>query len=295
MVAVAVVTLVAAGCADRRGGRPERGFEGAALLFRDQVYAREHARQRLDLYLPRDLPYQPSLLVFVHGGGWMDGRKEEAQLAIAPYLAAGWAVANVEYRTGRDAPAPAAVEDVTCAITWIAANAARFGVSAERLVLAGESAGAHLVLQAAFAEPTLPRSGSCSGPLPTILGVIDWAGPTDVNDLLRGAHRRGWATGWIGDAPGAEARARAASPLAHIRGGLPPVLIVHGDSDRTVPYEHSVRLCAALETAGVACELVVLRGADHGPLRPEDSAVAWAAVLRFLGARATDRLSAPQR
>jgi dipeptidyl aminopeptidase/acylaminoacyl peptidase len=150
------------------------------------------------------------------------------------------------------------------------------------------------VLQAAFAGSATVRGGSCPGALPTIHGVIDWAGPTDVNDLLRGANRRGWATGWIGDAPDAEARARAASPLSHVRGGLPPVLIVHGDSDRTVPFAHSVRLCAALDTAGVACELVVLHGADHGPFRPGDAAVAWAAVLKFLGARAAEPVPSPR-
>ncbi|MHB8839213.1 MAG: alpha/beta hydrolase fold domain-containing protein, partial [Gemmatimonadaceae bacterium] len=200
--------------------------------------------------------------------------------------AAGWAVANVEYRRGREAAAPAAAADVRCAIKWVVRHAADFGVDATRLVLAGESAGAHLVMLAAFADSTAGLDAACEGPMPPVAGIVNWMGITDVNDLLSGANARGWATGWIGHAVGAAERARRLSPLRWIRPGLPPVITVHGDRDATVPVDHARRLHAALDSARVANELVILPGADHGPLTPEATALARGAIMRFLAARA---------
>jgi acetyl esterase/lipase len=208
--------------------------------------------------------------------------KDDVALSLAPFLAAGWAVANVDYRLGFEATAPAAAHDVRCAVKFAAREAARHGADASRLVLVGESAGAHLVLLAAFADSAAGLDASCPEPMPRVAGVIDWAGPTDVVDLLAGENQRGWATGWIGSAPGAEARADTMSPLRWVRPGLPRVLIIHGDADQTVPYSHSARLARALDAAGVPNVLLTLDGEDHGPYAPAHAARAWATAMGWL-------------
>ena len=66
---------------------------------------------KLDLYVPRGATGPTPVLMYIHGGGWVGGTKESSVLRILPYLEMGWAVANVEYRLGAVARAPAAVED----------------------------------------------------------------------------------------------------------------------------------------------------------------------------------------
>jgi acetyl esterase/lipase len=274
----ALAIVVACGSAPR----DDDAFGGRVTAIRDLRYLGASPNQRVDLLVPRDLAQRPPLVVYVHGGGWMTNRKEEATLALAPYLSAGWAVANVEYRRGFEATAPAAAADVRCAIKWVARRARAYGIDASRLVLAGESAGAHLVMLAAFADSTSGFDDDCPGAMPRIAGVINWAGISDVSDVLAGENARGWAMGWVGFFPGAESRAQVASPIHWVRPGLPAVFTVHGDRDATVPFAQSERLHAALDSAHVTNELLVLRGADHGGISASDAAAAWGGILRFL-------------
>src|SRR5713226_9103806 len=83
---------------------------------------------KLDLYLRRDVTGPNATLIYIHGGGWVGGSKEGAALTFVPYLEMGWNVVNVEYRLGRVALAPAAVEDCLCALRWIAAHAKDYDI-----------------------------------------------------------------------------------------------------------------------------------------------------------------------
>ena len=252
------------------------------MVHRDLAYGSASASQTLDLHVPPDLP-SPPLVVFVHGGASLT--RHDVELTIAPFVTAGWAVANVEYRRTPEARAPAAAADVRCAIKWIVRRAPELGVDASRIVLAGHSAGAHLALLAAFADTSAGLDAGCPGAMPAIAGVIDWAGITDVEDLYAGPNVRGWARDWIGELPDGAEIARRLSPLTWVHPGLPAVLIVHGDRDAIVPIAHALRLHASLDRAGVPNELVVLPGAGHAPLSPRDAATSWASIMRFLGDR----------
>lgn len=277
-----VPALLAGAAACTRQPDEVATFNGAVRVWRDYRYLSFSPNQRLDFHVPVNQPARPPLVVHVHGGGWMTQQKEGAELAVAPYLAAGWAVANVEYRNGFEASAPAAGADVRCAIKWAARHADDVGVDASRLVLVGGSAGAHLVMLAAFADSTAGLDAPCPGAMPRVALVINWMGIADVNDLIQGPNERGWATGWVGQMPGAAERARQASPLRWVRAGLPAVLTLHGDQDATVPFAHAQRLHAALDSAGVPNELVVLAGADHGNFSIPHAGTAWSAVMRRL-------------
>lgn len=85
---------------------------------------------KLDLYVPRDAAGPTPVLMYIHGGGWVGGTKESNVLRILPYLEMGWAVANVEYRLGAVARAPAAVEDGLCALRWVIQNAEQYNLDA---------------------------------------------------------------------------------------------------------------------------------------------------------------------
>jgi len=238
---------------------------------------------KLDLYERRDTQDAHPTLIYIHGGGWTGGTKEAGFNKVLPYLAAGWNVVNVEYRLARVSPAPAAVEDCLCALRWVAVNAKQHHIDINKLVLTGDSAGGHLALTTGMIPESAGLDRECPGPaLPKVAAIVDWYGIADVNDLLDGPNRKPYAVQWLGSAPDREAIAKRLSPLEYVRPGLPPVLMIHGDADPTVPYQHSVRLKAALDKAGVSNELFTVPGGKHGNFTADENVRVYGAIKAFL-------------
>jgi dipeptidyl aminopeptidase/acylaminoacyl peptidase len=76
--------------------------------------------------------------------------------------------------------------------------------------------------------------------------------------------------------------ARLVSPLTHVRAGLPPIFVIHGDSDPTVPYDQAVRGVDALKKAGVPYEFYTVPGGRHGNFPREHVLRIWTAIDAFL-------------
>lgn len=238
---------------------------------------------KLDIYKRRDTTGPQPTLIFIHGGGWVNGTKEQSLMAVMPWFEMGWNVVNVEYRLARVALAPAAVEDCLCALRYIAAQAKTYDIDTTRLVVTGESAGGHLALTTGMIPESAGLDRQCPGaPLPKVAAIIDWYGIVDVNDLLDGDNRKTYAVAWLGSLPNREEVARRVSPMTYVRPGLPPVLAIQGDADPTVPYQHSVRLTAALTKVGVANQLVTIPGGKHGGFTPDERTRIYVAIREFL-------------
>ena len=238
---------------------------------------------KLDVYERRDVTDPQPTLIWIHGGGWTGGTKESGFSKILPYLEMGWNVVNVEYRLARVSSAPAAVEDCLCALRWVAANAKQHHFDTNRLVVSGDSAGGHLALTTGMIPESAGLDRECPGaPLPKVAAIVDFYGITDVNDLLEGPNLKAYAVQWLGSAPNRAEIAKRVSPLEYVRAGLPPILMIHGDADPTVPYQHSVRLKAALDHAGVPCELFTVPGGHHGNFSAEQNVQVFHAIGAFL-------------
>ena len=103
---------------------------------------------KLDLAMPADRGTAPRpALVFVHGGGWRGGDKRRAAFfgAAVEFAAKGYVCTSVEYRLTGEAPFPACIEDVKCAVRWMRAHAQNYNIDPEKFGAYGNSAGAHLV------------------------------------------------------------------------------------------------------------------------------------------------------
>lgn len=238
---------------------------------------------KLDIYKRRTSTSAQPTLIFIHGGGWVQGSKEQSLMSVFPWLEMGWNVVNVEYRLGRVALGPAAVEDCLCALRYVAAQAKTYNIDTNRLVLSGESAGGHLALTTGMIPESAGLDRQCPGaPLPKVAAIIDWYGITDVVDLLDGPNRKTYAVQWLGSLPNREEIARRVSPLTYVRAGLPPVLAIQGDADPTVPYQHSVRLTEALSKVDVPNQLVTIPGGKHGGFTPEERTKIYVAIREFL-------------
>lgn len=111
----------------------------------DLRYAKPDAC-RLDVLRPADAAGPLPTVLHLHGGAFRVFSKDTHGHAAARYARAGFAVVNVDYRLAPRHPFPAAVRDVHRALQWIADRQDHFGLDLDRLILAGESAGANLAL-----------------------------------------------------------------------------------------------------------------------------------------------------
>ena len=118
--------------------------------------------------------------------------------------------------------------------------------------------------------------------MPKVAAAINWFGVTDVYDVIEGPNRANAAMTWFGSLPNREEIAERVSPLTYVRAGLPPILTIHGDADRVVPYQHAVRLHDALTKAGVPNQLLTIPGGGHGNFTPEQRTMIFTTIREFL-------------
>jgi len=242
--------------------------------LRNLEYARPDGTPlRLDLYVPPSDGPLP-LIIWVHGGGWMEGSKDEEFEAL-PLVWHGFAVASVNYRLSDQAVFPAQIHDVKAAVRFLRANAARFGLDPDRFGAWGESAGGHLValLGTTSVHGELEGNEGVTGVSSRVQAVFDWYGPTDL--LQRQAQTpkgspNADAAGSTdsrllgGPAPRNRELAQQANPITYVTPGVPPFLIVHGDADTLVPIGQSQLLVQALRRVNAPVQFIVVKGGQHG-------------------------------
>jgi acetyl esterase/lipase len=241
---------------------------------------------KLDVYYRRGATTPQPTVVYFHGGFWAAGTKEGSLMSLVPWLEMGWNVVNVEYRLARVAPAPAAVEDGLCALRFLAAQAKTYNIDLARLVVTGESAGGHLTLTSTMIPESAGLDRVCAGntPVPKVAAAINWYGITDVGDVIDGPHKANLAVTWLGSLPNKDELAKRVSPLTYVRPDLPPILTIHGDKDPLVPYDHALRLHAALTKAGVPNQLLTIPNGAHGNFTAEERTKIYATIREFLAA-----------
>jgi acetyl esterase/lipase len=248
---------------------------------KDVVYLQASGQDlHLDVYRNTAFTGPRPVLVYIHGGAWWKGEKPASWGGFRAYLAAGFSVVTVQYRLTDVAPAPAAVQDVRCALSWVKANAKAYGFDAKRVVPYGTSAGGHLALMAGM----LPKKNDIDLPAcrdqPKVAAILDFYGPYHLRADLPGAFKSPSTARWIGDGP--QALWTSMSPAAYVRKGQPPVFIVHGDADPTVPYEASTSLKADLDKAGVLNRFHPVPAGVHGKFPKEEQIKVEQDALRFL-------------
>jgi acetyl esterase/lipase len=238
---------------------------------------------KVDFYLPANTGKQTAIVINIHGGGWNKGVKE-SQTGFSSFFKAGYAVANIEYRLTGQATAPAAVEDARCALIYIIKNAKALNIDVNKIVIMGGSAGGHLALMAGLLGNNYLFDKNCTGVEKIkVAAIIDKYGITDVWDWAYGPNLTSKsATRWLGDKAKDEVFAKSVSPIHYITKDSPPIFIVHGDADPTVPYQQSETLHKKLIEFGVKTEFITVPGGLHGKFEKEKNAEINKAIIEFL-------------
>lgn len=236
----------------------------------------KNPRHQLDVYLPKERKVEVlPVVAFFHGGGWMSGDKSDCARRVLPMVRTGhYSVVCVGYRLSAEAQWPAQLHDTKAAIRWIRANAGRFGFDEDRIGVWGRDAGAHLALMLGVTGdvPALDGavgtnhtvSSAVSG-VANFFGVTDLLAiqrhPSDIDRALPTAPESRLIGGPVSEYPD---DARAASPVTYVTSSDPPVLTVHGDLDRAVPFNQAIRIDTALRRFGVPSYFVTVKGGGHG-------------------------------
>jgi acetyl esterase/lipase len=258
----------------------------------DLAYADASPRNVMDVYLPEGVA-KPPVVIFIHGGGFMLGDKADPQ-SLDALLAAGFAVAAINYRFTDTAIWPAQLEDVTAAVRYVRSNADALGVDGNRMALFGASAGGFLASTGGIALAADPATA--------VSAVVDWFGPVQFTTMDADIEATGVtrATGRNDAADSAESKllgqtvsgnpaaADQVSPLAYLARTttpLPAFLIMHGDADTYIGRGQSERLRDALlaspQQSGVTYHVVA--GGGHGSGTFQDAATTQI-VVDFLQA-----------
>jgi acetyl esterase/lipase len=226
------------------------------LVIKDIPYVEgAHRLQRLDVTVPYAEPPLP-ILVYVHGGGWMNGDKSVYRRICALYARAGFLVCNIDYRLAPEHRFAELARDVASAVRWACGNGPTYGGDPSRMFLAGDSAGAHLAswYAAALRDPELPEAAGLGELIPpdSLKGVLLFYGAYDMEAMLTTGFpfiKTFHAACFGKDPETGGPMAGIASTLRHLTGDYPPSFISCGGSDPLLPESRA--LSAALDELGV--------------------------------------------
>ncbi len=191
-------------------------------------------------------------IVFFFGGGWVGGAPSQFYPHAKHFAEQGMLAISAEYRTKKSHGTDpfACIADGKSAMRWVRAHAATLGVDPDRIVAAGGSAGGHVAASTALLEGLDDPADDLSvSAMPQALVLFNPV--IDTTEKGYGAEK---VTG----------RETEASPVHHVRPGMPPTIIFHGTADTTVPFENVQRFQKLMREAGNRCELVPYEGKAHG-------------------------------
>jgi acetyl esterase/lipase len=248
------------------------GLADEPRTLHDLQYARvgEHAL-KLDLYAPASANSKP-LVVWIHGGAWRGGSKNDCPLK--SLAERGFAVASVDYRLSPVAQFPAQVHDIKAAIRHLRANATRYRINAERVAVAGGSAGGHLAALVGVTSGVTELEGEVGtdrAASSDAQAIVVFYGASNLTTILAQSTPHGLNVRvpalelLLGGQPDVKSDlARLASPVFHVDKSDPPLLWFHGDQDPQMPINQAHEMIGAYKQHGLPATLQVVYGGAHG-------------------------------
>jgi acetyl esterase/lipase len=233
-------------------------------------YAPGGRRYELDVYSHHDRPSGAPVLLQVHGGGWVIGRKDQQGIPLMMHLAAlGWVCVAVNYPLSPRARWPEHLIAIKRAIQWIHAHGAEYGADPSFLAVTGGSAGGHLAAMVALSanDPSLQPGfedvdTSVQACVPHY-GVYDFtaeSGAAYTQQRLDSLLRR-YVMPRNAKYPDAY---RDASPLCRVSAEAPPFFVIHGRNDTLVPVvEARVFVQRLREVSRAPVVYAEISGAQH--------------------------------
>jgi acetyl esterase/lipase len=240
----------------------------------DVAYGDHGRRNMLDVWRRADLPAdgRAPVIIQIHGGAWIVGRKEGQGEPLLAHLAErGWVCVTINYRLSPRATWPDHIVDVKRAIAWTRASIAQYGGDPDFIAVTGGSAGAHLGSLAALTpgmpelQPGFEEADTSVAAVVSLYGLYDIARIFHPDDGF-GRRIDRLVTNKVIKVPLADARPawEQASPISHVRPDAPPFFVIHGRNDSVIPVEQARSFVDRLRSASLQpVVLAELPGTQH--------------------------------
>ncbi len=222
---------------------------------------------KFDLATPKELDHAVPAIVVIHGGGWMEGKRQDMKSIAKAAAARGYVAPTISYRLAPKHRFPAQIEDVKCAVRYLRAHADELKIDPKHIGAVGASAGGHLSMMLGALDTSDGMEGNGGNPeQPSkVQAVVNFVGPVNlVLDKYDDVPKQ-ILTNFLGDDPTKKQdECRQASPITHINKGDAPLLCFFGTKDPLVPYDQAFQMTTALTNAGVPGRVELIMGAGHG-------------------------------
>jgi acetyl esterase/lipase len=285
----------------------ETGGERKLDLLYKQVGKKE---LHLDLYYPSKKRAEACpIIVYTHGGGWAAGSKQGAANAsfavvFRALLEQGLAVASVNYRLYRrdgDVAMRDCVIDSKDAVRYLAKHSQSLGLDPKRVFAMGDSAGGQIAQMLLLSTPeSLPGDPALAGTPYAMIAGVSWYGPCDFEktDLFNHDDRDGFRDRFgpriLRPDTKAEERLtlyREMSPINYLSAASPPLLMIQGDKDTTIPVKHAYYMQQKATALKAPVEILIVKNAGHNWRRVDaDIAPSRNAIIAKTVAFITDKL-----
>lgn len=263
-IIASVLLLATAGSAVAQQNRKKQAYpptlDGATV----EVY-KTVGEVALNMYEYFPEGHQPTdrrpAIVFFFGGGWRGGSPKQFEKQCQYLASRGMVAMAADYRvlSRQKVKADRCVADAKSAVRWIRENAERLGVDPERIVASGGSAGGHIAAcTGTITELDEPHEDDTVSSKPNAMILFNPAvvlAPVNGEFPVRNPEQLLERTG---------VEPKRISPYHHVRAGIPPTLILHGEADDTVKFQTVQWFTDAMHEAGNRCELAGYAEAGHG-------------------------------
>ena len=213
-----------------------------------------NARQKLDIYLPKSANQSTTLkkvIIFYYGGNWDSGERADYKFAAEALVSHGYIVVIPDYRVYPEVLFPGFMADPVSAAKWVKANIKKYNGDANKVFLAGHSAGAHIAVMMAINPEYLAVASLKPN---DFVGVIGMAGPYDFLPLTSERLKVIF---------GAEAQRWKSQPINFVDGKNPPLFLAIGTKDNTVWPRNSINLTKKIKENNGLVEMHEFAGYGH--------------------------------
>lgn len=241
-----MLVLVLAACQPLLNTLTPTGGYGIAS---DVIYDAK-SRLGLDVYKPSNARGAP-VVVFFYGGRWTRGEKSEYRYVGEALASEGFIAVIPDVRQYPEARFAGFMQDAANAVVWTEKQAAGYGGDPSRVFVMGHSSGAHLAALLALNPEYLKAAG---GDRARLRGMIGLAGPYDFLPLLAPDLRAMF---------GPPEQFELSQPISFVDGENPPMLLLHGDDDDTVPVSNTASLSDRVAHRGGTVEKILYPKMGH--------------------------------